>query len=122
MTPHNSKNVYLIIVDDLLVAEDLRQTIVELIPDAQILAAADPDAALLALEVDTIVAAAIVETESQLFIGSPLADHLERIGTRIILCDSWDSSFAVEKAWAVLPTPFSADDVRAALVQPTPAA
>lgn len=115
MTTHITEPVFLIVVADLLVAEDLRQIILERTPAAQIIIAATPEDGRAALTPDMQVKTAVITTSSQAFAGSDLAAHLAQSGTHIMLTDPWDATAVNEKGWSILPFPFTSTDVHALL-------
>lgn len=118
MTTHITEPVFLIVVADLLVAEDLRQIILERTPAAQIIIAATPEDGLAAITLDMQVKTAVITTSSQSFASSDLAAHLAQSGTHIMLTDPWDVTAAREKGWSILPFPFTSNDVHSLLSRP----
>ena len=91
-------------------AENLKQSIAELAPDAQIVVAHTHDDALRARGPDVQVATAVIATTDQSFASSSLVRHLAQTGTRIMLAEPWDATLAHEKGWSILTFPFTTQD------------
>ena len=108
--PHD---VFLIVAEDLVVAEDLRQSIEELALSTPIIVAHSHEDALRALDDNTRAAFAVVATTIQSFANSALAGQLSKSETHIMLTEPWDTTLANERGWAILPFPFTSHDVHA---------
>lgn len=113
MTSTHPHDVFLIVAEDLIIAEDLRQSIEELALKTPIIVAHSHEDALLALKDNTRAEFAVIATTIQSFAASALAVHLSKSDTHIMLTEPWDSSLANERGWAVLPYPFTSQDVHA---------
>lgn len=113
MTATALNYVILIVAENLIVAEDLRQSIVELGLNHPIIVTHSHEDALAAMNVNTLAKFAVVATTIQSFAASALAIHLSKSETHIILTEPWDSSLANERGWAILPYPFTTTDIHA---------
>lgn len=115
MTAILTKTTYLIVAENLLVAEDLRQATCELFPNASLIVVHTPNDALAKLDAALLVDVAVIAISSQKFAASPLACRLAKDNTRIVLTGPWDDASVRDKGWGVLPFPFITQDVQAML-------
>lgn len=113
---------YLIVMADVLIREDLRQAIAEVVSDANITLADNTTMALDIVKAFGAGLVAFVAVEPAHFAGSDLAHALADIGARIVLTAAWDTPANVPDTWAMLPFPFASSDVRDVLVQTAQAA
>lgn len=112
MTATDSNQIILIVAENLIVAEDLRQSIEELALNHPIIIAHNHEDALAALNVNTLAKLAVIATSLRTFAASALSTRLSDSGTHIILTEPWDSSLANERGWTVLPFPFTSQDLQ----------
>lgn len=112
---------YLIVMADVLIREDLRQTILETAPEAEIFLASDCESALTGLAAGLNSAGvtlaspgfvAFVAVDPTVFAASALSRALAQTGVRVVMTNAWDIPETPTGTWAVLPFPFTAGDVQ----------
>lgn len=111
----NHPALFLIVIEDLLIREDLRQAIVESVPFAEVRIADDAAAADAIAQNAGSGLTAFVSAEPALFAASPLAQTLQSVGANVILTEAWDASDPVPRGWDFLPAPFTSQDIHAIL-------
>jgi hypothetical protein len=112
MTATDSNQIILIVAGNLIVAEDLRQSIEELALNHPIVTVYNHEDALAELNVNTRAKLAIIATSLRTFAASTLSTRLSSSGTHIILTEPWDCTLAHERGWTVLPFPFTSQDIQ----------
>lgn len=115
MTAPLAEEVFLIVADNILVAEDVRQSILEYVAGAAIIIARTHDDALASITADIKIGVAVITTPNKIFAASDLAQALSSFGTRIVLTEQWDLSFPQDPEWVVLPVPFTSQDIHSVL-------
>ena len=100
----------LIVAAQPLVAQDIALTIVDEMPDAQVIIAESIDAGMQAIAPFAAIAIALVELEEAAFSDTALMPALTDKGARICLIGARSG-----QRWPTLPTPFSTDDLLSVL-------
>lgn len=104
--------VFLVIVRDVLVGQDLAQTILDEYPAAHVIVVASPEDAMVALADVTAIEIAFVAAEPQTFDASPLERALVIRQGKVVLMGSWSDTGFPLASWRMLPFPFTTADVR----------
>ena len=104
--------VFLVVVRDVVVGQDLAQIIVDDHPTARVIVVSSLGAAVPALAEVAAVEVAFVAAEPQVFATSPLAGDLVVRGGKVVLMGLWDDAAPPLASWKMLPFPFTTDDVR----------
>lgn len=112
--------IYLIAVEDFVVAQDLSDTVREAVPAAVIVTAPGCAAALAAVADQPHLALAFVEAGPDRVAKLRLDEAIRARGGRLVLLggeaeDAWDSGAATGRLWPVLIRPFSSQAVRSLL-------
>ncbi|TMV43190.1 hypothetical protein FGG78_41585, partial [Thioclava sp. BHET1] len=84
-TPAPSRGAYLVVLSDVLVAQDLAETIRDFVPDADIIIAPDPAQGLAALDPHACLSQAFVSLGPLDYERSPLAAAIGVRGGRVVL-------------------------------------
>ena len=103
---------YLIVVQEVVVAQDLAQTISDHQPGAHIIMAASLNAAIEALIDVPRVEIAFVAADPQAYLESQFAKVLAARGAQVVLMGVWGEVRRSAQIWNLLPFPFTTDDVR----------
>jgi hypothetical protein len=103
--------VFLIVIDNMIIADDLRQAICDVCAHAHVIVA--PALALSGAAIAGLgrVAMAFVHENPALLIGSGLAGVFASHGTRVVLMGDWDAAQAAKLGGEALQYPFSTQDV-----------
>lgn len=109
------EQVFLILVGDVLVGQDLAQTIADDRPHARVIIAASLDSAATVLRDEAAVEIAFIEAQPLALQGSALAPILADRGAQIVLLGLWSEDAPPVPNWKTLPFPFTTDDVRVTL-------
>ncbi|MEO6299778.1 MAG: hypothetical protein ABIO62_09130 [Paracoccaceae bacterium] len=110
-----SRGVYLVVVNDYLVSQDLAETVVDFIPGAEVIAKHTMAEAVQALQQFVRVAVAFVSAGPSYFATTPLAALIHSMGGKVVLVgDAAESEQAIDGI-AVLQRPFSTTSVQAHL-------
>lgn len=117
ISPKGKSHNYLVLVAEILVAQDIALTIGDFDPAAQVIIAnttAEAEKAVSAVSgLDMVFA---TERPSQ-FVGSPLAAAIGRLGARVVLLGIEAEASGPTPFFDVLPQPFDTDAVLARLAQ-----
>ena len=106
------KQVFLVLEPQALVQIDLTQAILEVRPDARVLAAASVDAAQPLLDGVERLAGAIVGVGVAPLKESGLARRIEALGAWIICLNGRHTDYILAEGWHPLARPFSSDDAQ----------
>jgi len=108
-----ARPVVLIVLKEVLVGQDLAQAVRDERPDARVVIAQTPEAALSAIDDEARVEIAFVAAEPQVFERSSLVRGLTKRGARVVMLGVWTDPAALPGSWTLLPFPFTTEDVRA---------
>lgn len=103
--------VFLIVVNDVLIAEDLAQAIAEVVPHADIIVTPALGLAQAAIAGRGRVVMACVQDDPALLAGSALAAVLGVQGARLVFLGDCDAAQAALSGGEALQYPFSTQDV-----------
>ncbi len=106
---------FLVVIDNAIIAEDLAQSIVDVVPHAHIVVVKNIAMAEAAARSAGCVAMAFIVDADANFPGSPLADYLLGQRVRVVLTGDWDADQARHHGWDALPFPFATEHVHALL-------
>lgn len=110
--PGSLRGAFVIVVRDVLVGQDLAQTIAEDRPEAPVIVATSLQGALVAMHEVATVEAAFVAADPKEFARSPLAFALAECGAQVVLMGLWADEPLPVTGWKRLRYPFTSDDVR----------
>ena len=114
--------LYLVVMDEMVVAEDLRGAILEWNAAAHVAIAANlAEAELIAENAGRPLWGALVMTSPDVYLSSRLCEALAANGRQGILMGDEAERTGPGPRFRVLPRPFSTSDVHAQLVLPDPA-
>lgn len=102
----------LVVVRDILVGQDLAQTISEARPEARVIVVTSLEDAVAALADVQAVALTFIAAEPEALTASPLAQALADRGAKVVLMGTWADQRSVVKSWKRLPLPFTSEHVR----------
>lgn len=108
-------DAYLIVLRELVIAQDIAQTIGDVDPAARIIVTATPTEALAALADVDRLAVAFVSALPEQFDDLPLRQAIARRGGRAVLLGHEAETAGPSDKWDVLPQPFSTQTVIAIL-------
>jgi hypothetical protein len=103
--------VYLVVVQDMLIQQDIAQAIEEFSQNARIVLADSLTNAVNALGDIADISMAFVAAMPDAFLQSPLASELAKRRADVVLAGVWDDDSAQTRDWAVLRYPFSTADI-----------
>lgn len=110
-------DVYLIVIRDVLIAEDLRQSLCEMVPDARVVII--PAIALAQASIAGLgrVAMAVFDERPALVVGSALWALLREHAARLVFAGDCDAPAAAHHGAEALPYPFSTQDVHSLITR-----
>lgn len=114
-----SADVIVIVMDDVLIAEDLALTIAEAAPTAQIVKVSMLAQVQAAIADSGRVRLAFINANPSMLRGSSLAQMFSAHGTRVVLTGLWDDAQAAVHGCEALPFPFATEDVYAVIARKT---
>lgn len=106
---------YLIVVSDVIVGQDLAQTISDEHPDAEIIVVTTLDAAVTALAAVPFVGVAFIAADPERLARSQLNRILAGQGAQVVLMGLWTDQAPKVAGWKLLPFPFTTETVRGLL-------
>lgn len=115
-----SRAVYLIVLADCLVAQDLAETVAVHDRDAEVILRQSLSDAIVALAAVAELALAFVGAGPAEFEASPLAGMIRARGGRVVLIGDDAESAGAAAGYAVLARPFSLSQILAELSRPAP--
>lgn len=117
LVPKTTEHAYLVVLDDVLVAMDIAETIREFSPGATVLVAANEAEAMTVIGGLHGLVQAFVAAEPNGFSGSALCEGIAvRGGSVVLLGDEAEEAVAVR--WPVLQRPFGRDTLLGHLRNP----
>ena len=114
-TPGGPVGTFLIVLKQVVVAQDIALTLSDLNPAAQVVVASSHSEALAALAAVSSVALAIVNDGPQSFPHSDLCHAITLRGGRVVLVGTEAEDAGEAAGWQVLHRPFTSDAVLALL-------
>lgn len=105
-TPQSRVETYLIVLRELLIAQDLATTITDRDPTARVVLAATPDEAVVALAGIPLVTVAFVSATPGDYVSSSLGPAIKARHGRVILLGFEAEASGPSQDWDVLPQPF----------------
>jgi hypothetical protein len=115
LLPKSSTATYLIVLRELLIAQDLALTIADHDAAAHVIIASTAAEAVAALQLVAVVAKAFVGIPPDAFAGSDLADAIARRRGRVILLGVEAEEHGPTQGWDILAQPFMTETVMAKL-------
>lgn len=109
--PETRADTYVIVLRELLIAQDLAQTITDRDPAARVILAATPDEAVIALSDVARVVVAFVSAAPSEYIASSLGPAIKARRGRVILLGCEAEGVGATQDWDVLPQPFDTNAV-----------
>lgn len=112
---------FLVLLSDPFVAEDVARSISENAPEARVLCAQTPEAALLMVLAEGSVSVALLQMPPEDVPQSPLVELLRQKGTRIALAGDAAEEAGEACPYEVLQRPFNSSQLMQALKRARPA-
>lgn len=109
-------DVYLVMMREVLIAQDLSLTITEFDPSARVITAADMDQALSLIAPTTSLAIAFAEVQPAPFAAHALARAIAERRGRVVLLGEQAEAVGPTQDWDVLRKPFVTDHVLSLLL------
>jgi hypothetical protein len=111
MTDIDARPVILIVMQNVLIANDIEQTILEAWPDADVITVASVDAAEEAMTSHPRIEIAFLELDSATPPPSHLTDMVTRGGGKMVMLGYEQAAPSFSADWPKLDFPFTTDDL-----------
>lgn len=103
---------FLIVARDVLVGQDLAQTIADNRPRARVIIVTTLEDAIGALKDVATIEIAFIAAEPEALACSSVGPAVAMRGGQVVLLGAWADQLPATASWKLLPSPFTTEDVR----------